>query len=239
MRVENFVLVFTLSGLAISNSSAQNLSPDSLLYSKAATQVIDYFNQAIADQSEIYNGAQYELYPPANKGTFYFRDKNYCIPALIRYNDTWYKDIPVLYDIYNDAMISISGNELYMLRPGKISDVYLLDHHFIYVDREPPGNRMPGFYDLLYQGKSQVLVKLTKKIDESKTTEIIYEDITDIYVKKGDKYFGVNSKGSFMDIFKDKKKELNQYLKDNKINYNKDKEGTVAKLAGYYDQISK
>jgi hypothetical protein len=239
MRVGTFVLVFILSGLMVTNSSAQNQAPDSLLFSNSATQAIDHFNKTISFQSEIYNGAQYELYPPANRGTFYFRDKNYCVPALIRYDGTWYKNIPVLYDIYHGAMISISDNGLYILRPGKVSDVYLLDHHFIYLDTESPGSSTPGFYDLLYKGKSQVMVKQTKLIDETKTTEIVYEDRSDIYVKKDNKYYLVSSKGSLMDIFKDKKKELNQYLKDNKINYYKDKEGAVAKLAGYYDQINK
>jgi hypothetical protein len=136
-------------------------------------------------------------------------------------------------------MVSISGNNLYAMRSEKVSDVYLLDHHFIYKNSDPSNNLSGGFYDLLYSGKSAVLVKRTKKIDESNTTKIIYEDITDIYIKKGSKYFPVSSKGSVMDVFKDKNRELNQYLKDNKIKFNKDREGTIARLAGYYDQINK
>jgi hypothetical protein len=81
-------------------------------------------------------------------------------------------------------------------------------------------------------------VKRTKLIDESKSTEIVYEDKTVIYVKKDNKYFPVSNKGSLMDIFKNKSKELNLYLKSNKIKYNKDQEGSVVRLAGYYDQIS-
>jgi hypothetical protein len=238
MRVRILALICILSGLAISRSFAQNHSPDSLLYSQAASQAIDYFNKTIDDQSELYNGAQYELYPPANKGTFYFQDKNYCVSSLIRYDGTWYKNIPVLYDIYNDVMISVSGSNLYILRTGKVSDIYLLNHHFIYL-AEDQGILTPGYYDQLYEGRSQVLVKRTKLIDESKSTETVYEDKFDIYVKKDNKYYPVYSKGSLMDIFKDKKKELNQYLKDNKINYNKDKEGAVARLTGYYDLINK
>ncbi len=239
MRVRTIALAFILSAFAVCRCSAQNLPPDSLRYSDAAKQVISQFKTTIADQSELYNGAQYELYPPANKGTFYFLDKNYCVPSVIRYNDTWYKNIPILYDVHNDVMVSIADNNLYTMRSEKVSDVYLLDHHFIYKDADPLNNLSAGFYDVLYGGKSSVLAKRTKKIDESKATEIIYEDITDIYVKKGNKYYQVSSKGSVMDVFKDKNKELNQYLKDNKLKFNKDREGTIARLAGYYDQINK
>jgi hypothetical protein len=225
-------------GLFILKSSAQNVPEDTLLYSSTAKQVIDYFNTSIAEQSEIYNGAKYELYPPANKGTFYFLDKNYCVPSLIRYNGTWFKNIPVLYDVHNDAMISVNGNNLFVLDAERTSDIYLLDHHFIYLNTKNPDDLAPGFYDLLYDGRSQVLVKRTKLVDESKTTEIVYEDKTAIYVKKDNKYLLVSSKGTLMDIFKSKRKELNQYLKSNKIKYNKDEEGAVARLASYYDQIS-
>ena len=231
-------LIFVLMGSGISGVYAQNAAPDTLLYSKTATQVIDYFNQSVANQSELYNGAQYDLYPPANKGTFYFQDKNYCIPGLICYSGTWYKNIPVLYDVYNDVMISVLGSNLYVLRTGKVSDIYLLDHHFIYLT-DSQGILAPGYYDQLYQGRSRVLVRRTKLIDESKSTEVVYEDRTAIYVKKSDKYYEVTGIGALMDIFKDKKKELNQYLKDNKIKYSRDKEGAVARLAGYYDVISK
>ncbi len=225
-------------GLTVFKSLAQNAPEDTLLYSSTAKQVIDYFNTSIAEQSEIYNGARYELYPPANKGTFYFKDKNYCIPSLIRYNGTWFKNIPVLYDVHNDAMISVNGNNLFVLDAERTSDIYLLEHHFIYLNTKSPDDLTPGFYDLLYDGKSQVLVKRTKLIDESKSTEIVYEDKTAIYVKKDNKYLPVGSKGALMDIFKNKSKELNQYLKSNKIKYNKDEEGAVARLATYYDQIN-
>ena len=238
MRVRNFVLLFILTVIIVAKSSAQNLPPDSLVYGAIPEQVIDQFNTTIANQSELFNGALYELYPPANKGTFYFLDKNYCVPALIRYDHTWYKNIPVLYDVYNDAMVSVSGNNLYVLRPGKLSDLYFLNHHFIYVETEGTDGLAPGYYDQLYPGRSKVLVKRSKRINDTKTTEIVYEDRTDIYVKKDSKYYLVNSKGSLLDIFKNKKKELNQYLDNNKIRYNKDKEGAVARLAIYYDQIS-
>src|SRR6201996_4305490 len=156
MPPKAFALAIFL-GLTILKSSAQNAQEDTLLYSSTAKRVIDYFNTSIAEQSEIYNGAKYELYPPANKGTFYFLDKNFCVPSLIRYNGTWFKNIPVLYDVHNDAMISVNNNNLFVLHPERTSDIYLLDHHFIYLNTKSAVDLAPGFYDLLYDGKSQVL----------------------------------------------------------------------------------
>src|SRR6267142_888573 len=106
MYIKHFLLILIAFGLCISNSYAQNFSPDSLLYSSVAKKVIDYFNETIADQSEIYNGAVYESPSPAYKGSVYFQDKNYCTPGVICYNGTRYKNIPVLYDVFNDIMVA-------------------------------------------------------------------------------------------------------------------------------------
>jgi len=239
MFERSLILTFFLV-LIFLTSSAQSQPPDSVLYSKVATQVIDSYNSNITDQSELYNGPQYDLYPPANKGTFYFQDKNYCVPSLICFNDKWHKNVPVLYDVYNDIMISVTGNNLYVLNTEKISDVYLLDHHFIYLTNQ--SDLLSGFYDLLYDGKSKVLVKRTKTIFDNQVSaqfaEIIYEDKSAIYLKKGDKFYLINSQGDLRDIFADKKKQINQFIHNNKIKFNKDKEGAVARIASYYDQIS-
>lgn len=121
MLIKALVLTAFL-GLLVSLSSAQSTPRDSVLYSNTAVNTINYFNANIGDQSEIYCGTQYDLLPPANKGTFYFEDKNYCTPSLICFNAKWHKDIPVLYDVYNDVMVSVNGNYLFALKSEKLSD---------------------------------------------------------------------------------------------------------------------
>jgi hypothetical protein len=242
MRIKTFVLVFILFAFITPHLRAQNLHPDSLLYGQVATQTIDYFNTAIANESEIYNGAVYEVYPPANKGSFYFQDKNHFVPGLIRYNGNWYKNILLLYDVYNDIMVSTLNNNLFILNTDKISDVYLLNHHFIHINGQGQDNLPPGFYDVIYNGKSQVLTKRIKIINDHVTgqqvLETFYEDKSTTYIKKGDKYYLADSRRTFLDTFNDQKKNLNRYMKDNKIDYKKDKEGDAAKLAAYYDSIN-
>lgn len=239
MRVKAFVIIIMLLGSWVTRVSAQAPQPDSVAYSKTANEVIDYFNATAGSQLEFFNGAQYVLNPPANIGSWYFQDKNYCASSLIRFNNTWYKNVPVLYDVYNDKMISFSGDDYFVLNTEKISDVYLLDHHFAYVN--DPG--LPrGFYDVLYNGKSQVLAKRTKfsndDIVSSRSVKFIYEDRVALFLKKGNVYYPVTGKRTLINLFGDKKKEIKQYIKDHKIDYKKDKERTAAVLAGYYDQLT-
>jgi hypothetical protein len=110
------------------------------------------------------------------------------------------------------------------------------------VSNNPASNLAPGFYDLLYPGKSQVMVKRSKTIDShiagERTVEIFYVDKNDVYIKNGNAYYLIDGRGSFLDTFKDKKKEIKQYIKLNKIDFNADIESAVVKLANYYDTIS-
>ena len=228
--------------VCLSGAYAQNIKHDSAFYSRGAGRAIDLFNTAIADQSEIYNGAVYEFMPKGPKGSVYLDDKNFCTPSLIRYNGTAYKNIPVMYDVFNDEMVAFSPASVYfILRQEKLTDVYLTGHHFIYVDAANGADIKPGYYDVLYDGKTTVLVKLIKtphKIVTETAAEVSYSDESEIYIKKSGKFMQVDSKGDVMSIFKDKKKELKQYLSSSKIKFNKDKEGSVARLARYYDQIT-
>lgn len=240
MFVKPFCLVM-IAGLLVCSANAQNAPYDSLRYSEAAGQVIAHYNTAIDGQSELYNGVQYHLYPPAYKGSAYFQDKTMFVPAIVRYNGTWYKEVPVLYDMYTDEMISDLKDSLYTLRADRISDIYLSGHHFIYLKAAESKNLPAGYYDELYGGASVVLVKRARTVLNRVTqqgVEVIYENQDAIYIKKGDKYIAVNTKGSVLDVFKDKTKQLKQYLGDNKIAYKKDREASIVKLAGYYDQIT-
>ena len=204
-----------------------------------ASRVIDAYNKIIGAQSAFYNGQEY--YPPVRgeRGSPFFLGAMTMQPSAIRYDGTWYKDVPVVYDRLNDQMVSASQNVLYAIRPGNLSEVSLSGHHFVYLDALQAANLKPGYYDELYDGRSIVIVKRSCSVvtrTSAGSTEVLYQDEDAIYIKKGNQYLPVNSKGSVMDVFKDKSKELRQYLSANKIAYGKDKEGSIIKLAAYYDQ---
>ena len=243
MSVKTCVLVFIFLASAIYGCYAQNSPPDSLIYSSAASNAINYFNTALGSQTEIYNGASYEMYPSGKSGTHYLEDKIALSPALIRYSGTWYKNVPGIYDVFNDEMVAALGESLFVLPPGKVSDILLLNHHFIYMDINNRDGITTGYYDLLYNGKLQVLVKRSKTYEENvvlnRNIEAVYTDKINIYIKKGGAYFEVDGKTAVLELLKDKKNELNQYLKTQKLRYKDDREGFVVALTKYYDQINK
>jgi hypothetical protein len=60
----------------------------------------------------------------------------------------------------------------------------------------------------------------------------------EFYVRKDNVYYKVAGKGALLDILKDRKKQLQQYIKTNKIKFNNDPGRALANIAGYYDHIT-
>jgi hypothetical protein len=240
MFAKSFWVTIAL-GLFVCKASSQMVSRDTLQYSDATKQVIAHYIAAIGDQSELYNGTQYHLYEPANKGSAYFQDRPTLMPATVCYNRTWYKNVPVLYDMYADIMVSALKDSLYALRADKLSEIFLSGHHFIYLNNQNNKNLVPGFYDQLYSGKSEVLVKRTRTVQKTVTqvtVEVTYENKDIIYIRNGTGYTQVSNKASVLANFKDKIKQLKQYLNESKISFKKDKEQSIVILASYYDQLT-
>ena len=235
------LLLFALLALWLTPSTyAQASLSDSSARSQNATEVIDYYIEHIKGQSELFNGPRYEIMAPANKGNYYFGDHIYCIPATVYFNSTWYKNVPILYDVYHDQMITYTGENFMVLDHTKTREVKLFDHHFKYLDQ--PG-LAPGYYEVLYNGKSQVLVKMTKEINEEivsqREVQTTIVDKDQFYFRKGDKFFPVTSKSTVLSLISDRKKEIKQYLHDQKLDFNQDKTAAIVAIAGYYDQLNK
>jgi hypothetical protein len=58
-------------------------------------------------------------------------------------------------------------------------------------------------------------------------------------VRKNNTYYPISSQGSLLSVFKDKKKELQQYIRSNEIKYRKEPEDAMVKIATYYDHLIK
>lgn len=237
MNVKTFLPIITVTLFAF-RAAAQTSAVDTVARTDSS-RVIDFYHKTIGGQSAFFNGEEY--YPPAQavKGSPFFQGSMATQLSQVRYNGFWYKDVPVFYDQYNDQMVSVDRSSLYAVRPGYLSDVILAGHHFIYLGAQQSGNLDAGYYDQLYDGKSTVLVKrLSNSISHAgeRNVEVYYDNRDVIYIKKGNQYVQVNGKGSVLDVFKDKSKQLKQFLSANKIDYNKDKESSIVKLAAYYDQ---
>jgi len=164
-------------------------------------------------------------------------------PGTIIYDGFTYKNVSIRYDMYKDMLvIPLYKSFLKMsLVNEKVASFDVLGHHFIYIKSGAPVSA--GFYDVLYSGKIQLLCKHDVNIQTEHlfngAIESYFLPTVDYYIYKNGEYTSVNSKGAFLNALKDKKKSLQQYIRANKLKFNKtDKERAMVAVAAYYDHLT-
>jgi len=214
----------------------------------AIGHVVNNYNTSIGQMSRLYNGPEYEFYDPIIKGNAFFLDVNAFKPGSVTYDGIYYANIQLMYDINKDLAVTLlyNGFSKYSLVNSRVQSFDLLNHHFVYVapDSTNTGTSVDaGFYEEIYGGKLQVLTRWSKSIQNTSTQTSLETFFTTakkyFYLKKGNNYYSTGSQGSFLDILKDKKKELQQYIKANKIKFKDNPEKAMYMIAAKYDQLSR
>lgn len=234
-----FLLIVSIDGFAQNTAPSQNIIENT----------IDSFNAGIGDQSRLYYGIQYSFYEPRIKGNAYNNDNANFEQGAVKYDGYAYKDVPMLYDINMDYAVILLPNKTSMLRllNERVAYFNIGNHHFININTDTlktPVNISSGYYEQLYGGKIELLAKNRKIIRETASssgaiTQYFTEQSKNLYLKKDGLYYKAGSQGAFLDVLKDRKNELKQYIKDNKISFKENQEQAMVKVASYYDQITR
>lgn len=229
------------------NSFAQAAPGDSSSQQNAFNNAVILYNTSLGNQSPIYNGPEYYFYDPTIKGNAYFMDINAFTPGAIYYDGAYYTGVPMLYDLYSDDVAVLLYNHFskFSLRKDKVRSFDFLGHHFVNIDADTAKGTSgikSGFYDELYNGKSEVLVKRSKSIQTNTGgtlgAERYFSPSKDLYFKKNNTFYSISSQGSLINILKDKKNEIQQYIKANQIRFRSDPEEAMVKIAMYYDHLT-
>ena len=240
--ITTFLLWCSIVGAA-NNSFAQS-SSGAQAPAAASNAAIGQFNKAIGQQSLLYNGPAYD---PGRliKNNPNYKDTAEANPGSIVYYGFAYKNIPLLYDIYQDVVASVwvDGESKYSFLTDKVSEFNLMGHHFIRLSPDSAGRKVlkGGFYDDVYTNKLQVLVKQVKIVHVTGAfvgPTDFYETHTYYYLKKGGLYYEISGEGDLLSVLKDHENELKKYIKDNKIKFSNEPEQAMVLLAGYYDKLT-
>jgi len=211
---------------------------------QAAAQ--SFYSNSLAEQSGIYRGVGYTGFPLRLKNGHQFFETTDPVNGSVYYDGMLYKDIPMWYDLVKNQLIVKYVDQFSMitLHNELIDEFSIFNHHFIHLGRDATGKGTltDGFYDLVYDGKSQVLVKRSKgtlkEVNSSGVFITILKQKNEIYLKKDGVYFPVATKASVLKVLGSQHKKIQDFLKKNKIKFRKDPEGSITKMVSYFDQIS-
>lgn len=238
-----FFLALLLLTVISFHSLSQQLVPDTSS-SPAYKNAVTFYNQSLHEELHIFNGKEDKGYlHKFDEGTPYFITNKWS-KGNLNYDGKLYEDVSLLYDVVKDEVGYLYFNNLseIILSKEKVSAFSVMGHHFVNVtpDSLRTSSIAAGFYDELYHGKTLLLAKRTKNIQNFITQsgeeyKVFSKD--HYYVKKGEDYFSVNSKKSFIQNLTDKRKELQQYIRQTKLDFKKNPEVAMSRTLAYYDQL--
>jgi len=219
--------------------SAQPATTDSSTENNQKT--IDLFYRSVNENAHLYNGREYIMYDPRVKGNPYFNALDLQAGSLF-YDGTLYQNVPMLYEIMGEQVVIRQYNQgvLITLVNEKIDYFNLFNHTFIHITPDSSNTVISnGFYDRLYNGNTVVFAKRQKIITEDPNTfERSFTEKDRYFIYKSGEYHSVSDRGDILNVFKDKKKDIAKYLRQNKINFKKAPEYAMVKMAEYYDQLT-
>jgi len=190
------------------------------------------------------NGEDYRYRHTGIDGHPYYRDNSW-IHGTVTSGEREHRDLLLRYDIFDDRVIlsHTTGSETFMIALNKmvIGEFTLEEDHFIQLfDRDIVNNfPEPGYYQEVYTGKVQLLVKRKKYISGSSGQQLgeFRSDPLKL-VRKDGVYHKLNGRNSLLKILADRKEPVSDYIRSNAIDVRNAPDSDLARIFRFYDSLS-
>ena len=157
-----------------------------------------------------------------------------------------YTDIPVRYNIYNDQLEfkTESGEIQALASPEIVEKVEFGEYKMDYLPYTYSQKIRKGFFIILSEGKASLYAKKNITFKDAEPPGAYKEAQPPKFVSSSDNYFIrigeeeaklAGNKRDLIDIFPDHKKEVEEFIKKNKIKTNKPE--SLKELVEYYNSL--
>ena len=236
-------LIVSLLVCSVCEIIGQNL-PDTSFIKSAFENSVTIHNKAIEGQDAFYNGSQYAEPAQTKDGDHPFFISDDWTFGSITFDGQFFENVPLLYDITNDYVVSESpSGDMYVVAGHYLSSFTLGDHYFEKLNSKEVTNfsSKPGYYEIVYNGPSKVISrhdKTTQRSYSDKKVIIHFIEKSQYFIRKNNTFHSVKSKSSVLKIFSDKKNLLRSYIRSEGLNFSRSRNESLAKIAAYYDQLN-
>lgn len=237
------IFLYTILLFFFSHSYAQPPLPDTVFYNQSVDNAVSAYKNDVRENLHIYNGMAYLRTGHGIKGTpFFIADS--LLPGAVFYDGRLYEHMPLHYDLVSDAVVTLNyqqNNEIQLV-PEKLRYFYIDQHLFVRItaDSSTPSFVTTGFYEKLYDGKLILLArrqKIAHMQGSAADNDNRYAEYNNYFVWMNDTFYRVDDKKDFLAAMNDKKEAVRKYVKDNTINFNKNREASMIQVADYYSQL--
>lgn len=238
--------IYSLTILLYSlQASGQSKQEDSILFQTALSRTLAVYYDQLGDQSRLYNGSLYQGYDHVyREGSPYFLGSQATRVGSVEYDSMLFINVTLLYEDLRQKLVAVDQGFRLQLINERVNSFTLDGHHFVRVFPVPRYKGLPetGFYEQLYSGPTALLKWTKKDMQETLSTSegsIWYVTVSNKYfIHTGTSWINITSKKDLLNILGNRRKEIQRFMKKNKLNYRKDRDNTLTQVAGYYDQIA-
>jgi hypothetical protein len=232
LTVISFILI------AASELSGVSCNPDSPCSYKTFPGKQD----TIPDKQLLYNGRIWRnLYSNIRQDEFLFT--NEWLNGDVVINDMKYTNLPLRYDIYNDQLIIMINQGTFIQLNKELIKSFTLSYKGKVIFFENFGNisgsSLRGFGQLLYKGEICFILKQIKQIKElaveNKYDEFYQTQV--LYILKDGVFNRVSGKKDLLNVLSDKDKQLQNYIRENKIRIRKKYPESFIPVIIFYDKL--
>lgn len=230
-----FVFLF-LSGLSF--LFAQNLDRDSLA-KISYNNALSFYRTSLGENLRFVNGETYYTYGTNVGGSAVFGDSTF-INGLLFYEGIRYDEIPLMYDIYIDKLVSVTNTGAFSITTDKIDQFKIGSNSFVNLKSIVFGKKVvDGFFEVKYKAKLGVYIKHKRELKFSlnKETPYYFNPKQILYVEMDNKLHEITSESSLLGLFVNKKKEIILYVKENGLKFKKDPEQFTVAVVKHYERL--
>jgi hypothetical protein len=211
---------------------------------QATTNYSTVIQQNPSDTLFLLNGRIWHNQFSKVQGDQYFLSGDF-LKGSLSFNGRQFNGLNLKYDIFNDELILKIENQPIIFLNKEMADSFDLifadrSYHIINAGTDTLST-LRGFVNVLYDGPSALYVKYFKQIlplaVEGKY-DLFYQD-HHIYIRKGTEVIPVSGRRELQNLLEDKKKEIREYLKSNRLKVKRKEPDTFIPVLEFYDSMSK
>ena len=167
------------------------------------------------------------------------------LPGEVIMRGRTYPDVMILYDIFNDEILTpYKPVGILQLNREMVDSFSLLFRNKRYRFIKMNDNTNPdlkGYFNVLYTGKTTLFVKYFKKIEklEAKGENNKFYQLTHIYLEKDSLIYPVTGKNDLIRIYDEDKKIVSDYIKKNKLRISKSDPESFIPVLRFTDSLNR
>lgn len=230
-------IVFISYAIGVQAQPAEPVS-----YNSASDSLLSLYQANLGTNLPLYNGRQFYGYLTLTKYSPLYPDEADWSIGSVLYDNMWYRNLLIKYDIYKDQVIIRHLNGIpYILYSDRVQEFSFEGKTFIRIHKDKSNSMLTdGFYQRLLAGKVILLAKRSKTMEEDKfgrelERKFIFK--SQFYVVKDNSFTFIRKHKSLLTLLNDKNRELRLYIKKNKLKYRSNRELYITQAVDFYNNL--